>query len=120
MVNIHPKLGGRNFHTESLETDLVILCSVFNPSDQSRKYVQYDQDIHLRGRFAISPYHFEKDIWHNSAARSGAKMLTVIGGGDEINESHFLPEREGQFAIIRQEYNSSPPLTLLKHKTFHL
>lgn len=118
IINIHPDFGGRNFHEETQQTDLAIFCMIFNPPEYQK--TSFNKDLHLQGIFAISAQHHNRDVWHDSALRVGAKILSVFGGyHTEINGNHFRRFNDPQFDVFDQG-EVSWEATLLKHTSYEL
>ena len=103
IVNLHPAYGGRDFLTETAPADLVIMAWVNN--------------MNMLGHRS-SPLKDLRAIWHDSAVRVGAKILSVISyAHTEVGPSHFYPSAaESQFEIVTR--NREAMLSLLKRRDF--
>lgn len=103
IVNLHPAYGGRDFLVETASADIVIMAWVNSENLLSHR---------------SSPLKDIGNIWHDSAVRVGAKIVSVISYGyTEVGPSSFCSSSpESQFEIIAQ--NREAMLSLLKHRDF--
>lgn len=104
IVNIHPAYGGRDFLTETTQTDLVIMAWVNNGAILSHK---------------SSPLCDLRGVWHQSAVRVGAKAISVISyDSSEIGPYQFYPYHpQGQFEFVADDRRKM--MSLLKRRDFH-
>ncbi len=119
IINIYPKYGGRDFLKDGAAADMLVFCFVFNPPEKDLSF--FSASPGMSPNLAISPLHFEKNVWHDAAVRTGAKLLAISGGDyDEINARHFLPDSGSQFEILHRPAARDCGITLLRRKDFVL
>jgi hypothetical protein len=70
-----------------------------------------------RGLFGISPHHYEPGTWYESALRSNAKIISVVGEGTEIE--HYFLRQNGKFRRMSSEYHSLCEPSLLVHEDYY-
>ena len=127
VVNIHPAYGGRSFLKEQTQADMAVLCFVFNPEPDDIPHVPYHSDPVHEDRFTDIDQ-ARPNIWHDSAVRVGAKIVTTIIGDDagysgghitEINHRHFLNVPDAQF-VQMDNFDQRYGLTTMCHRDFRL
>lgn len=127
VVNIHPAYGGRSFLKETAQADrpvdMVVLCFVFNPDPADRPAVPYHADLNYGDRF-IDEQQSWSGVWHDSAVRVGAKIVTTITGNahgsghiTEINHRHFVNVANSQY-VQRDNFEQHNTLTTLCRRDF--
>lgn len=128
IANIRPEYGGQDILKRTAETDLLVYCFVHNPDPAKKVAVPFHTNPSLHRDFLISAHHFDRNVWHDSADRMQAKLLSVIIGPfssymndhiAEINHRHFLRVADSRFEKLNN-YDGHHLHTLLKRKDFHL
>lgn len=117
VVNLDPAHGGRNYLEEATACDLAVFCFIYNLPETSLSAGKPE--------FGVAARHFERNIWHDTAARSGARFLSVLIGDQssvydsglrDLGPGHFLPGNGAFEQINNHDY--ATPQTLLKRRDY--
>jgi hypothetical protein len=78
--NLDENYGGRNFHTEIEQTEIAVLCSIFNPTPDLGQH-------HMDGSgfYSISPTHYKPREWHDTADKRGVKAIVVFAYDQQVD-----------------------------------